>query len=487
MISNYEIGLGIQDILEKLKNAIKKGKDIIEIQDCFGDMILYKIYYNLNDLLEDDSLKCHIFTKHDDSIRIDLKDYMVIAFDFNIASIFKNSKNVSDILYFKNLIFMFDLNTDDYISVNCNDKTFKCSNFSVPEKLMAENCVFSRVITFAFDWDKIELVGCIFLDDLYIYDLNSEFNSYHCNFKLVFLENHHFDRLELHLCNLQRLEFYPDQQDLNMECIAISNSEINDLVINSHGYSKREYNNYDIEVNSIKVRDSSIENILCSDIQAKSMSFKRIYGNNFLINRTIAHELIFKDFEFKNLKFTDVFVNERKVTQDDYKHMMCNNCVYYKALVERLKELFEMNDNPQSRGFAFENFLKDLFEINGLQPRGSFKIEGEQIDGSFILHKEIYLLEAKWTNKPVDKAALVNFNEKVSSKSRFTRGLFISYSGYSEEALKTFDSGRKVNTVLMTVKELESVLDREKDFKEFLWDKVRALGEEGNFNKQILD
>ncbi len=33
----------------------------------------------------------------------------------------------------------------------------------------------------------------------------------------------------------------------------------------------------------------------------------------------------------------------------------------------------------------------------------------------FVLRNDIYLLEAKWTNKPTEKSDLVVFNEKVSS------------------------------------------------------------------------
>lgn len=159
---------------------------------------------------------------------------------------------------------------------------------------------------------------------------------------------------------------------------------------------------------------------------------------------------------------------------------------YYKYSKE-LQALTDCDDSPQTRGFAFEKYLKDFFDVNGLQPRGSFKIVGEQIDGSFILHDEVYLLEAKWTSRPIDKGNLVIFNEKVSSKSGFTRGLYISYSGYSEEALQTFASGRIVNIVLVTVQELAIALSQKKDFKEFLWSKVRALAEEGNFNKSIFE
>lgn len=159
----------------------------------------------------------------------------------------------------------------------------------------------------------------------------------------------------------------------------------------------------------------------------------------------------------------------------------------YDKYIRALQVLSDYDDSPQSRGFAFEKYLKEFFEINGLQPRGSFKLIGEQIDGSFILHNEVYLLEAKWTSKPIDKANLVVFNEKVSSKSGFTRGLYISYSGYSEEALKTFATGRTINIVLMTVQELAIVLSQKKDFSKFLWSKVRALAEEGDFNKSVFE
>ena len=160
--------------------------------------------------------------------------------------------------------------------------------------------------------------------------------------------------------------------------------------------------------------------------------------------------------------------------------------VDYDLLLKELTNISTHSDTPQSRGFTFEKYLNKLFEDYNLEPRGSFKIVGEQIDGSFILHNEVYLLEAKWTNKKIDKADLVVFNEKVSSKSGFTRGLFISFSGFSDEALTTFANGRSVRIVLMTVQELAIALSRKLDFTKVLSAKVRALAEEGDFNKSIL-
>lgn len=159
----------------------------------------------------------------------------------------------------------------------------------------------------------------------------------------------------------------------------------------------------------------------------------------------------------------------------------------YNKYLNELKDLTDFADTPQAKGFAFEKFLYNFFNANGLEPRGSFKLVGEQIDGSFLLYNEVYLLEAKWTSRKIDKGDLVIFNEKVSSKSGFTRGLYISFAGYTDEALATFSNGRTINVILMTVQELAIALTRQIDLIDVLKFKVRALAEEGNYNKSVLE
>ena len=159
----------------------------------------------------------------------------------------------------------------------------------------------------------------------------------------------------------------------------------------------------------------------------------------------------------------------------------------FKKYLNELKDLADYHDNPQARGYQFESYLNRLFKDCALEPRESFRIKGEQIDGSFVLRNDIYLLEAKWTNKPTEKSDLVVFNEKVSSKSGFTRGLFISFAGYSSDAVETFCNGREVKIVLMTVQELAVALTREMDISTVIWNKVRALAEEGNYNKLVFE
>lgn len=150
-----------------------------------------------------------------------------------------------------------------------------------------------------------------------------------------------------------------------------------------------------------------------------------------------------------------------------------------KETIDRLKqELFALPSlEPQPRGYAFERFLKALFDTFGLEARDPFRIKGEQIDGSFLLANEIYLLEAKWQSKPCDASDLRNFQGKIEEKTAWTRGLFISNSGFTEEGLTAFGRGKRV--VCMDGYDLYEILTRDLSLPDVLHQKVRRAGESG--------
>ncbi|WP_203219202.1 restriction endonuclease [Pseudoalteromonas sp. S16_S37] len=143
-----------------------------------------------------------------------------------------------------------------------------------------------------------------------------------------------------------------------------------------------------------------------------------------------------------------------------------------------LKKLMDVSAlEPQSRGFAFEKFLKELFDANGMDGRASFRIVGEQIDGSFEMYGETYLLEAKWTSKPVDAADLRSFNAKVEDKASWSRGLFVSDSGVTEDGLLAFGKGKSL--VCMDGLDICEMLQRKLSLQEVLSKKVRRAAETG--------
>lgn len=170
------------------------------------------------------------------------------------------------------------------------------------------------------------------------------------------------------------------------------------------------------------------------------------------------------------------------------KPAITQNTVVSPAQLETLKQqLLQLNQlEPKQRGFAFERFLQDLFEAHGLAARHAFRLVGEQIDGSFELNSDIYLLEAKWQSKPTAQDDLLIFREKCESKSTWTRGLFVSHSGFSSDGIAAFARGRATNIVGMTGEDLYFILNGEIPLIEAITRKVRQAAETGEFHVPIF-
>jgi Restriction endonuclease len=144
------------------------------------------------------------------------------------------------------------------------------------------------------------------------------------------------------------------------------------------------------------------------------------------------------------------------------------------------RDLIAINDlAPSPRGLAFEKFLSEAFALFNLAPRGSFRLVGEQIDGSFQLDGATYLLEAKWQGPKSGNRELQAFAGSVHTKSAWTRGLFVSYSGFTDEGLEAFARGNATRIICMEGKELWQVMNQKLDLAEVLIRKTRRAAETG--------
>lgn len=133
---------------------------------------------------------------------------------------------------------------------------------------------------------------------------------------------------------------------------------------------------------------------------------------------------------------------------------------------------------PHRRGYDFEKFLTDLFDAFRLNARGPFRLVGEQIDGSFELANEIYLVEAKWLNRKIGAAELHTFEGKIGQKAAWARGLFISFQGFTEEGLHAF--GRGKNVIGMDGRDIYEALARGIGVDRLIRAKVRHAAEHGD-------
>ena len=155
-----------------------------------------------------------------------------------------------------------------------------------------------------------------------------------------------------------------------------------------------------------------------------------------------------------------------------------------KGVSERLevikKEYFNLisSADPQKRGFKLEKVLKKLFILFDLDPKASFRIIGEQIDGAFTFDNTDYLFEAKWQQEPVGIKDLDGFSGKLARKLDNTLGLFLSINSFSEDAVKAHSSGRRL-MILMDGSDLMAIIEGRIDLIELLLRKRRHASQTG--------
>jgi len=148
------------------------------------------------------------------------------------------------------------------------------------------------------------------------------------------------------------------------------------------------------------------------------------------------------------------------------------------ALIASMEQEFlamtAMEETPQRRGYAFERFLKRWCDTWGLDANASFRTVGEQIDGSFQHDSSTYLVEAKWQTRPVDAAMLHGFQGKLLERPDWTRGLYVSYGGFSGESFDAFTARR---LIMMDGTDIYHALNRRLDLGEIIRKKARHHSE----------
>jgi hypothetical protein len=129
--------------------------------------------------------------------------------------------------------------------------------------------------------------------------------------------------------------------------------------------------------------------------------------------------------------------------------------------------------------------LKKLFDAFGLEAEKPFRLVGEQIDGSFVLSGDTYLVEAKWQNERTGAADLHAFHGKLDTRAAWGRGLFVSFSGFTEQGLIAFGRARKV--ICLDGLDLSESFQRRLPLPEVLRRKVRRAVEHGVTLARVQD
>jgi hypothetical protein len=134
--------------------------------------------------------------------------------------------------------------------------------------------------------------------------------------------------------------------------------------------------------------------------------------------------------------------------------------------------------DAQERGRAFEGFLATLFALFDMEPRLSYSLEREQVDGSLSFDTDDYIVEARWRKEPTSREDSDVFASKVRRKGKNALGLFISVNGFSQDAIAAYGE----STPFMTLDgvDLIHVLEQRVRLDDLLRRKKRHANETGS-------
>lgn len=151
----------------------------------------------------------------------------------------------------------------------------------------------------------------------------------------------------------------------------------------------------------------------------------------------------------------------------------------------RLGELFDafvdlsQSDDTQSRGYALEDLLKELFALSEIRYRKSYRGEGEQVDGFFSFGGFDYLVEARWRKEAPTFGDLSAIRGKVARKVESTRGFVVSIPPFRSEILQQLREEGPAKLVFMDGYDLTLILEGRISLIDALQAKADKAAQEG--------
>lgn len=187
----------------------------------------------------------------------------------------------------------------------------------------------------------------------------------------------------------------------------------------------------------------------------------------------------------QNLKTISQSFLDAKISEMKRKEMQERSAKEFESKKYFLDELEKLKNEYlnisqleiQKKGGAFERILYRLTELFDLDPKASYKIVGEQIDGAFSFETQEYIMEAKYHSDVVDHTHIILFIEKVNTKLENTLGVLISYSGFTPTAI---EKANNKNILLMDGSDLYLILDNRVDLRNLIRYKRKHASQTGN-------
>lgn len=132
--------------------------------------------------------------------------------------------------------------------------------------------------------------------------------------------------------------------------------------------------------------------------------------------------------------------------------------------------------DPKRGGDQFEDLMNRIFEHFSEDSKGSFRRVGEQIDGQFYFDEHWYFVEVRWREQKSSAADVSILRDRAKDAyGGDTRGLFVSFNGFSSECLESLEGRTDERVILMDGVDLRDVLNCDIAFHVLLAEKLADI------------
>jgi hypothetical protein len=132
--------------------------------------------------------------------------------------------------------------------------------------------------------------------------------------------------------------------------------------------------------------------------------------------------------------------------------------------------------NPTTRGHLLEDVVVRLFEeAHFAVKKNAGAAAPRQTDLVAQYGPLIFLVEVKWTKRPVGTPALDEVRARLSRATRGSMGLLVSIAGFAQGVISDIEHHRHEPILLVSRVELERVIDGTEHLRELLRSKEEAL------------
>jgi Holliday junction resolvase-like predicted endonuclease len=134
-----------------------------------------------------------------------------------------------------------------------------------------------------------------------------------------------------------------------------------------------------------------------------------------------------------------------------------SNISKFRDLVDEYRRLVNGSLSPQERGRRFNSLIAEVLQCWGIRANPNNRSAGE-IDVVFELNGDRFILEAKWEKEKIAIAPIAKLQKRVKQRLAGTIGIFLSMSGYTEEALTDIKDGERLEVILFMKEHWEAFL-----------------------------